>query len=245
MSPTPIDQLARRAGGAVRDRADQLDGHRPHVDGLRRRDRTRRALTAGTAITVVVLVALVVLVQAGPGSLPAIRDGASPHPSERQATEEPTEHGTPEPITDRVRVADGVFEGSDQPWVLHAWLTEPDVVCIQLRGLGCITIATEDDPLAAVLTSYGRGPENQGCVYGGIDAQVAAVEVDFRDGETVTVASLDGRELPNDFYAYCWDGSRQPTSVRALDEQGNLLAATDLGPVAGRTVGPTPTSNRT
>lgn len=227
MSPTPIDQLARRAGEAVRDRADQLDARRPHVDGLRRRDRTRRALTAGTAITVVVLVALVVLVQARPGSLPVIGDGTSPPPSEPQATEEATDHGTPEPIGDRVRVAEGVFEGSDQPWVMHAWLTESDGVCIQLRGLGCTTIVTEEEPLGAVLTSYGRGPENQGCVYGGIDEQVATVEVDFFDGETVTLPSLDGQELPNDFYAYCWDGSRQPTSVRALDEQGRVLASAD------------------
>lgn len=229
MSPTPIDQLARRAGEAVRDRADQLDGRRPHVDGLRRRDRIRRALTAGTAITVVVVVALVVLVQARPGSLPVIGDGSSPPPSERQATEEPTEDGTPEPITDRVRVADGVLEGSDQPWVMRAWLTEPDVVCIQLHGLACAALATEADPLGAVGTGMTRGLENQGCVYGGIDEQVATVEVDFLDGETVALPSLDGQQLPNDFYAYCWDGDRQPTSVRALDEQGRVLDSTDRG----------------
>lgn len=227
MTPTPIDRLARRAGEAVRDRADHLDGHRPHVDGLRRRDRTRRALTAGAAVTVVVLVALVVLVQARPGSRPAIGDGTSPPPSEPRASEEPTEHGTPKPITDRVRIADGIFEGSDQPWVLHAWLTEPDVVCIQLRGTGCSTLATEDDPLGAVGTGMTRGLENQGCVYGGIDEQVATVEVDFLDGETVTLPSLDGQELPTDFYAYCWDGSRQPTSLRALDEQGRVLESAD------------------
>lgn len=242
MSPTPIDQLARRAGEAVRDGADHLEARRPHVDALRRRDRTRRALTAGTAITVVVLVALVALGPPRPGYMPVIGDGISPHPSEPRATEEPGDNGTPEPITDRIRVAEGDFEGSDQLWVMHAWLTEQDVVCIQLDGLVCVATATEAEPLAAVGLSTTRAAGNEGCVYGAIDKQVATVEVDFRDEETVTLESLDGQQLPNDFYAYCWDGNRQPTSVRARDEQGRVLGSTDIGPAANNTVGPVPTT---
>lgn len=227
MSTTPIEQLARRAGQAVRDRADQLDTHRPHVDRLRRRDRARRALTAGAAV-VVVVAALVAFVQARPGSVPVIGGDASPQPTERQPTEDPTDHDTPEPITDRVRIGDGVYEGGDQPWVMHAWLTEEDVVCIELRGLGCGAIATEAQPLAWLGTSIQSAPEDKGCAYGPIDEQVAAVEMDFSSGETVTLSPLDGQQLPTDFYVYCWEGQRQPTSVRALDETGRPVASTDI-----------------
>lgn len=241
MSPTPIDQLARRAGEAVRVRADQVDARRPHVDGLRRRHRTRRVLTAGTAMTVLV-VALTMLVPARPGSLPVIGDGIGPHPDERHATEDPTDDGTPEPMGDRVRVAEGVHEGSDQSWVMRAWLTEPGVVCIELHSLGCGAIASADDPLAWVGTSTARGSLDQGCVYGGTAAQVAAVEVDFLEGETITLSPLDGQQLPIDFYAHCWEGQRQPTGVRALDELGRVLASVDVEPAASSMVESAPHS---
>ncbi len=222
MTPTPIDELARQAGQAVRDRADQAERYRPDPDDVRRRDRIRRSAAGGT-VALLLVATLVVFVQARPASVPIIGDGAQ-QPSQRPSEPEPSEHDTPQPVTSPVVVAEGVFEGSDRTWSMSAWLTDDEGVCLQLNGTACGAPATEDHPLGFVGTSTTGAPQENGCKYGTVNDQVATVEIDFLGGSTEQLTPVDGGQLPTDFYAFCWDGHRRPLAVRAIDEHGNVLA---------------------
>lgn len=221
MTRTPIDELARQAGQAVRERADQVDRHRPAPAHVRRRHRIRRRVAAGT-VALLVVASLVVFVQGRPASVPTIGDGAQP--SENPLEGDPSEHDTPQAVTSPVVVADGVFEGSDRTWTMSAWLTEDDGICLQLKGTACGAPASEGNPLGFVGNSTTSAPEENGCEYGTVNDQVATVEIDFLGGHTEQLTPFDGGPLPTDFYAFCWDGHRRPLAVRAIDEHGNVLA---------------------
>lgn len=232
MSPTSIDELARQAGQAVREHADRFDLHKPDADRLRRRDRRRRVTTAGAAVAVLVA-ALVVFVQARPASVPVIgNDGPEATP------QQPSDADTPQAITSRILITEGVYEGSDRNWQLHAWLTADEGVCLELRGTGCGRPASDIDPLGSVGSSSGGVPDESGCQYGTVDDQVATVEIEFFGGRTMTVAPVDGAPLSTDFFATCWEGHRRALHVRALDADGDVLDATNIEPNVATSDGP-------
>lgn len=218
MSPTSIEQLARRAGEALREHADRVDARKPGVEDVRRRDRIRRASAAGAAVAVLI-VGLVIFVQVRPSSAPVIGDDGPP-----ASEHEPSDMDTPEAITSRILVAEGTYEDSDRTWTLHAWLTSDEGVCLELGGTACGRAADEDRPLGFVGASGQSGPEESGCQYGTVNDEVATVEIDFFGGRTITLEPVDGGPLPTNFFATCWDGHRQQLTVRALDEHGQVLS---------------------
>lgn len=229
MTPTRIDELARRAGQAIRDRADDVDRSRPPLERLRRRRDTGRAVLASVLVAVVLAAGALVVLQARPGSAPIIGEGETT-PSERAEPHGPED--TPEAITPKLTIASGTYEGSDQIWTMRAWLTE-EGLCIELEGLVCGGLPTGDvptveRPLGFVGSAESSAPEEYGCLFGPVHPAVTKVEVTFLGGTTTTLTPFGGGELPADFYAACWDGHRRPLVVEAFDDQGKLLGSEQL-----------------
>ena len=62
------------------------------------------------------------------------------------------------------------------------------------------------------------------CVFGAIHYSVSDVVVTFPDGDLVYTAIYDGQAIPAQFFEYCWAGDILPTSVAALNGDGEVLA---------------------
>ncbi len=207
-----VEEVARRAGVAVRERADELDVRRPDVDTLRRRGWTRRAALVA-AVAVVAIGAVVAVLPAGVPGHPVIGDRPddSVDPSEG------------EPATDRLRLADIPVRGSDETRPLWVWLTTDGHVCMALYGEGCV--ASPEGGLSAVLTGGAKGPDPEGCVSGAVGTEVAVVEVGFSDDtiERLEPISATGELEEVTVFATCWIGDRDVVEVVARDDSGDVL----------------------